>query len=241
MLDDVRNLWARSADGLPPGQGLARVFPRFGTHFTDPFPEVPPDPVIEVSGAVASALQIPLASLEVMPRREVVADFHCVAGWSLRGLRWEGVPFRTLWDEVILPHAEPGVTHVAFVGLDRYGSVLLLEDALGDDVLIADHLGGEPLGLEHGAPVRLLSPAQYGYKSTKHLARIELHTSEPPEASDASRLRAFGLALVAAHPRARVEYEERHRYLPAWSVRDFYKRVLLPIFATQMRPRDEPD
>ena len=235
----VRDVWPRGgprASGLPPGQGVARTFPRFGIHFADPPPEAPPQPSIEVRGARATPFDLPVAALEDMPRRTLVADFHCVAGWSVRDLRWEGVPFRTIWEDGIVPNAEPepDITHLVFMGLDGYSSVLAIEDALADDVLIADRLDGAPLSAEHGAPARLVSPKQYGYMNTKHLGRIELHTREPGRARHSSRARAVLLGPVAPHPRARVEHEERHRYLPAWSVRFVYRRVVLPILATRM-------
>jgi DMSO/TMAO reductase YedYZ molybdopterin-dependent catalytic subunit len=77
---------------LPPGQGAIDGFPRFGTHFHHPPPAVPAQPTLEVGGAVSEPFALALAELKTMPRREVVADFHCVAGWSVTGLRWEGVP-----------------------------------------------------------------------------------------------------------------------------------------------------
>ena len=58
----------------------------------------------------------------------------------------------------------------------------------------------------------------------KHLCRIELHTAEPTDA-DAS----LADRLLAEHPRARVWEEERHRYLPAWSVRPIYRLLIPPI------------
>jgi DMSO/TMAO reductase YedYZ molybdopterin-dependent catalytic subunit len=237
----VRDVWPHGgaqAEGLPPGQGLARTFPRFGVHFTDPIPAVPPQPSIEVRGAVASPIDLPLAALTKMPRRTVVADFHCVAGWSVRDLTWDGVPFRAIWEETILPNAKPQaeITHLVFAGLDGYRSTLTIEDALADDALIADRLDGAPLTGEHGAPVRLVSPRQYGYMNTKHLCRIELHTREPGDAWHPSRIRAFGLSLVAPHPRARVAHEERHATLPAWAVRFAYRRVVLPLIAPLMDP-----
>ena len=238
-LEGVRDIWPHGAEGLPPGQGLARTFPRFGVHFTSPLPAVAPQPSIEVRGALATPFELPVAALQELPRRTLVADFHCVAGWSVRDQRWEGVPFRTLWEDVILPQAGPHaeITHLVFTGLDGYRSALTIEDALADDVLIADRLGGAPLTGEHGAPARLVSPGQYGYMSTKHLSRIELHTREPARARHRSGGRAFLLSFVAPHPRARVEREERHRHLPAWSIRFAYRRVVLPLLATRMRPR----
>jgi DMSO/TMAO reductase YedYZ molybdopterin-dependent catalytic subunit len=50
------------------------------------------------------------------------------------------------------------VTHVAFGGLDGYRSVVTIEDALAEDVLIAERLEGRPLDGDHGAPVRLVRP-----------------------------------------------------------------------------------
>jgi hypothetical protein len=73
--------------------------------------------------------------------------------------------------------------------------------------------------------------------NTKHLSRIELHTREPAGAWHWSGVRAFGLSLVAPHPRARVELEERHGHLPAWSVRFVYQRLVLPVLAPLMAPK----
>ena len=234
MIGSIRELWPRSAADLPPGQGLVSTFPRFGVHFASPLPEVPAEPSIAVSGAVSEPFELPLRALRELPRRTLVADFHCVAGWSVRDRRWEGVPFRTLWEESILPHARPGITHLVFTGLDGYGSALTLEDALGDDVLIADRLDGAPLTGDHGAPARLVSPQQYGYMNTKHLTRLALHTGEPDRARHSSGARAFMLSFVAPHPRARVAHEERHGHLPGWAVRVPYQRIVLPILAARM-------
>jgi DMSO/TMAO reductase YedYZ molybdopterin-dependent catalytic subunit len=188
--------------------------------------------MIEVRGAVTKAFTFALAELATLPRREITADFHCVAGWSATDLRWEGVGFETFYRLIIEPALPLGplITHVVFGGLDRYRSIVVLEDALADDVLIADRLDGQPLDSDHGAPVRLVSPRQYGFINTKHLCSIELHTSEPPEDYHPSPLIQIGLrALIRPHQRARVWEEERHRHLPAWSVRPVYRALIGPI------------
>jgi len=215
---------------LPPGQHAIEGFPRFGTHFHRPAPTVPTDPVIELVG-VNKPARLALAELAALPRRELIADFHCVAGWSATNLDWEGVAFATLYRELIEPSLRPGasITHIAFQGLDGYRSIVSIEDALSDDVLIAEHLNGQPLDSDHGAPVRLISPNQYGYISVKHLCRIELHTATPPERYHPSPAIQFGLRLVTPHPRARVWEEERHRYLPAGMVRPIYQALIAPI------------
>jgi DMSO/TMAO reductase YedYZ molybdopterin-dependent catalytic subunit len=215
---------------LPPGQYRIDGFPRFGSHGHRPPPEVPDDPRLTIAGAVRAPTTVALAELASLPRREVVADLHCVAGWTATGLRWGGVAFADLYREMIEPAVRPGtkITHVVFAGLDGYRSVVLLEDVFADDVLLADHLDGQPLTPEHGAPVRLVSPGQYGFVSTKHLSRIEVHDTEPDVRYHPSRRVNLALRMVKPHRRARVVYEERHRYLPAWLVRPVYHRLVPP-------------
>ena len=160
---------------------------------------------------------VPVAELATLPRRRLDADFHCVSGWTAVGIHWEGVAFAEFYRLRIEPTLRPGtvVTHVEFRGLDGFRSVITIEDALNDDVLLADHLDGEPLDSDHGAPLRLVSPAQYGYMSTKHLCRIDLHTVAPTGGP-----RSFVLdVLLHSHPRARVWEEERHGTLPGRVVR----------------------
>jgi DMSO/TMAO reductase YedYZ molybdopterin-dependent catalytic subunit len=215
---------------LPPGQRPIDGFPRFGTHLGRPAPPVPADPVIEIGGAGVEPFALPLGRLATLPRRELTADFHCVAGWSATGLRWEGVAFQAVFRAVIEPSLPPeaAVTHLSFGGLDGHRSVVAVEDALADDVLIAERLDGRPLDGDHGAPARLVSPRQYGYISTKHLCRIELHSGEPSgihAAHPFSRVALHG-PLIRAHPRARVWEEERHRYIPPRLLRPLYRLTI---------------
>lgn len=211
---------------LPPGQRAVEGFPRFGTHLHHPAPAVPADHAIEIGCAVVEPLALPLAELARFPRRELVADFHCVAGWSAVNLRWEGVAFATLYREIVEPSLDRSspVTHVAFTGLDGHSSTVTIDDALGDDVLIAENLDGLPLDSDHGAPARLVSPSQYGYISVKHLCRIDLRTSAP-----ASTPTTFAERLLTDHPRSRVWHEERHGSLPGRSVRTIYRLLIPPI------------
>ncbi len=211
---------------LPPGQRPVAGFPRFGTHLHHPPPVVPEDPAIEVSGAVTEAFALPLAELARLPRRELVADLHCVAGWSAVHLRWEGVAFATFYRAIIEPVLDrtAPVTHVVFEGLDGHRSVATIADALHEDVLIAENLDGRPLDSDHGAPVRLVSPSQYGFVSTKHLSRIEVRAGAPADGRTSLVDR-----LLEEHPRSRVWEEERHARLPGWAVRPVYRLLIAPI------------
>nr|WP_280485499.1 molybdopterin-dependent oxidoreductase [Nocardia cyriacigeorgica] len=178
---------------------------------------------MEIAGPLTASLVLPVAELATMPRREQRSDFHCVAGWSATDLLWAGVPFETVYRTKVEPLLEPGasISHVIFRGLDGFESIVQLDDILADDVLIADQLDGRPLNSDHGAPVRLVSPRQYGFINTKHLCRIEFHTAQPPIPDRWSPL--------ASHPRARVWEEERHRHLPGRLVRPVYRSLIGPI------------
>lgn len=214
----------RRAAGLPPGQRRVAGFPRFGTHLHHSPPAIPVNPTIEVTGAISAALSITLTDLERLPQVERMEDFHCVAGWSATGLRWGGATFATFYSTLIQPRLTQGlpVNRVGFRGYDDYRSVVHLEDALAEDVLIATRLDGQPLTPAHGAPVRLVSPSQYGFVSTKHLCTIELHPAKPR--SD----RPYSV-LTRDHPRARAWMEERHPWFPGVVMRPLYRPLIRPI------------
>ncbi len=205
---------------LPPGQREAAAFHRFGlTQFAKRFPKETSSCVLDVVGNVARELHLRDALLG-LPRVEQVCDFHCVTTWSFRALRWEGVRFIDFYTQVVQPQAAPDAssTLVALRGQDGARTGMLLEDLLAPDVLLADHLNGQPIPVEHGAPLRLIAPAHFGYKSVKYLSRIEF--KDP-----ATGYRVSGLSLMD-HPRARVAYEERGRVLPGWLLRHLYRPLI---------------
>ncbi|GAA3744520.1 DMSO/TMAO reductase YedYZ molybdopterin-dependent catalytic subunit [Spinactinospora alkalitolerans] len=212
-----------AADGgarsLPPGQRQAPLR-RFGLpEFAAVRPVVPDRPVVRVGGAVRGPTQIPVGELMALPgRREARSDLHCVTTWSATGLTWGGVPFRAVHESLVQRvAAHPRCSWVVFVGLDGYRGCLRLDDALSEDVLLADTLDGVPLTVERGAPLRLVAPAHYGYKSVRHVCAVEY------------RLRhASGSAGWAEHPRGRVRREERSRILPG--------RVWRPLWRMQVAP-----
>lgn len=213
---------------LPPGQRAVSGFPRFGVDLDHPPPTPPENLTIEVTGELTRRVSVRPDELLHLPRREVVAGLHCVAGWSAVGLTWAGVTFADLYGLRIEPALAAGarVAYVVFVGLDGFRSIVTLEDALQPNVLVADRLEGRPLTADHGAPVRLVSPDQYGFVSTKHLCRIELYPSEPVGFYHPNRGIQRALRTVRPHRRARAAYEERHRYVPSLLLRPLYRSLV---------------
>lgn len=209
---------------LPPGQFQLREFPRFGlSKFARRFPAQPQRTAFEIGGDVAQTLDAGPAFAE-LPRTDMKADFHCVTSWSVRDCRWSGVRFRDFYERLVVPKAQPlsGAELVVFRGEDGYCSALPLVDVLKDDVLLADHLDGARLGVEHGAPLRLVAPAHYGYKNVKHIARIEFWRD------DRHYRFPFPYPAFMDHPRARVALEERGRWFPGPLLRYLY-RLIVPL------------
>ncbi|TQL66218.1 DMSO/TMAO reductase YedYZ molybdopterin-dependent catalytic subunit [Nocardioides albertanoniae] len=213
---------------LPPGQRAIDFFPRFGRRIDQPPPTVPAHPTVTFGGAVAPPIEVPVDDLVGADRRVLDADFHCVAGWSVTGLRWEGVAFADVYRRYVAPALPPGttVTHLMVRGLDGEHFLALLDDLLSDDVFLADRLDGRPLDGTHGAPLRLVNPAQYGYANIKHVCRVDA-LAGAPAAGPASLLER----LLQSHPRARVWEEERHGTVPGRLVRPIYRAIKTVLLA----------
>ncbi|GGU21758.1 molybdopterin-dependent oxidoreductase [Nocardioides albus] len=221
--------------GLPPGQRRIDFFPRFGRQNDQPPPTVPEHPTVVFGGALTTPIEIAVDELVGADRRDLHADFHCVAGWSATGLHWEGAAFAEVYQRYVAPAVVPGttITHVMVRGLDGEHFVAELADLLAHDVMLADRLDGRPLDGDHGAPLRLVNPAQYGYANIKHVCRIEVLAAAPPEGAPTLADR-----LLQSHPRARVWEEERHGTLPGWLIRPIYrviKAVMLAPIARRER------
>lgn len=205
---------------LPPGQRESSVFHRFGlTPFATRFPIETERQVLRLSGAVTQAVEIE-DPLDELTRIDQVSDFHCVTTWSVRSLVWQGVRFSEFYDRVIRPLASPGedATLIAISAQDGARTGMHLEDLLDPSVLLADRLNGESLSVDHGAPLRLVAPKHYGYKSVKYIKEFKFlraHEDYP----------ATGLKFMD-HPRARVEHEERGRVLPGSLLRYLYRPLV---------------
>ncbi len=203
---------------LPAGQYDIGELPRFGlTKFADRFP----DDIMKVHLDIGGDIEHPVEvgdKLLTLPRVKQISDFHCVTTWSCLGLEWEGISFKDLYTNIVLPLArpKPEASFVVFRCQDGYRSSLPLNDLLADDIILADRLNGETLSIGNGAPLRLIAPAHYGYKSPKHLKRIDFMLTD-------KGYRPAGLRFME-HPRARVDKEERGIGIPGWLLRFIYRR-----------------
>ncbi|MGE0484946.1 MAG: molybdopterin-dependent oxidoreductase [Gammaproteobacteria bacterium] len=207
---------------LPPGQILHGSFERFGLGlFANRFPADPGVVRIHIGGDVAREVVLS-TELDGLPRVEQVADFHCVTTWSVCDLKWSGYRFADFYEHVVVPLARPAaLAHVVVLkGQDGYRTSMQLEDLLRPDVMLADTLNDAPLGLAHGAPLRVVAPAHYGYKNVKHLGAMEFWT-------DRRHYRfPFPYPAFMDHPRARVALEERGRWFPQAWLRCLYRLVV---------------
>lgn len=220
---------------LPPGQFALKEFPRFGLGlFARRFPANPERVNLEIGGDVEQGLRISSDELRDLPRVEREADFHCVTTWSVQGQVWSGVRFADFYERIVVPQVrpQPGAELVVLRGEDGYASSLPLADLLAADALLADQLNGAGLGIEHGAPLRLVAPAHYGYKNVKHLAKIEFWRDRR-----AYRF-PFPYPAFMDHPRGRVAFEERGRWIPAAILRWLY-RLLIPSTIRSFRKATE--
>ena len=140
-----------------------------------------PDPVafrLTIRGLVDTPATLSLADLKAMPRAEHVSEFHCVTGWSVNGVRWAGVRIQDVLDRV---DPAQSVTSLRFVSAEApYEDSLTLEQALLPDVMLAYEMDGGPISRPHGAPVRLVIPDMYGYKSVKWVQHIEVQAAPQP-------------------------------------------------------------
>jgi DMSO/TMAO reductase YedYZ molybdopterin-dependent catalytic subunit len=109
--------------------------------------------------------------LMALPATEVVVDVHCVTKWSKFDLAWKGV---ALADVLAPSRPRPdAATLLAWDG-DGYSANLPYAELLAHTALLAWAVDGAPLEPVHGAPLRLVVPHLYLWKSVKWLRRIEL-------------------------------------------------------------------
>ena len=146
---------------------------------------------VEVGGLVHKPMTFAIDDLLAsLPQEERIYRLRCVEAWSMV-IPWVGFELGRLLDLV-----EP-MTSAAFLGFTTlldpdqmpgqrspeyrwpYTEGLRLDEAMHGLTLLATGLYGEPLLPQNGAPLRLMVPWKYGFKSIKAIVRIDL-LEEPP-------------------------------------------------------------
>ncbi|MGH2355889.1 MAG: protein-methionine-sulfoxide reductase catalytic subunit MsrP [Chloroflexota bacterium] len=128
--------------------------------------------------------------LQQFPQEERIYRLRCVEGWSMV-IPWQGFPLHQLLAEV---EPDPQAKYVRFESVMRpealpgqrrgyyqwpYIEGLRLDEAMHDLTLLVTGLYGKTLPPQNGAPLRLVVPWKYGFKSIKAIVKIDLVHEQP--------------------------------------------------------------
>jgi len=146
--------------------------------------------------------------LKMAPLEERVYGLRCVEAWSMV-IPWIGSPlsallkraeptgqakyveFSTLLDPAQFPGQKKGL--LSFAALDwPYTEGLRLDEALHPLTLLTVGLYGQVLPNQNGAPIRVVVPWKYGFKSAKSIVRIRLTDTEPKTAWNKQAPQEYG-------------------------------------------------
>lgn len=145
---------------------------------------------VEVGGLVNKPKTYDIDELHKFDQQERIYRLRCVEGWSMV-IPWNGFPLSRLLSEV---EPQGSAKYVRFETLlDKkqfpgqrdpwyawpYVEGLRLDEAMNDLAILATGLYGKDLPNQDGAPVRLVVPWKYGFKSIKSIVKIELVTEMP--------------------------------------------------------------
>jgi sulfoxide reductase catalytic subunit YedY len=159
---------------------------------------------LKVEGAVAKPLTFDMDGLlKIAPLEERIYRHRCVEAWSIV-VPWTGFPLAALLSQA---EPTPKAKYVAFesyydpkqmpkgrwAGIELpYVEGLRLDEAMHPLTLLAVGLYGETLPNQDGAPIRLVVPWKYGFKSAKSLVKIRLVEKQPPTTWNLSAPNEYG-------------------------------------------------
>ncbi len=159
---------------------------------------------IKVDGLVDNPGEYSVAELlEGLDVEERIYRFRCVEAWSMV-VPWNGVE---LADVLTKAGVQTEGKYVAFetavqpenmIGVQRrvldfpYVEGLRMDEAMHPLTLLATGIYGEPLANQSGAPIRLVVPWKYGFKSIKSIVRITVTDQEPPTSWNKANAREYG-------------------------------------------------
>jgi methionine sulfoxide reductase catalytic subunit len=149
---------------------------------------------VSVEGDCAKPRKFSLDEImKLAPLEERIYRHRCVEAWSIV-VPWVGyslsallkevqptakakfVAFQSYWDLSQMPMARPEMAGIQF----PYVEGLRLDEAMHPLTLLCVGMYGESLPPQDGAPVRLVVPWKYGFKSAKSLVKIKLTGGMPP-------------------------------------------------------------
>lgn len=179
---------------------------------------------VAVEGLVNKPTTFDLDELLKFPQEDRVYRLRCVEGWSMV-IPWIGFPlasllgrveptsqakyvaFQTLHDPKRMPNQNTGVLDWPYV------EGLRLDEAMHPLTILATGLYGETLPPADGAPIRLVVPWKYGFKSIKSVVKITLVAEEPPTTWNIQARNEYGFYsnVNPNVPHPRWSQAEEHR------------------------------
>ena len=123
---------------------------------------------LKIVGLVERPQALSVSALRKFPHVEQNSRMKCVQCWSGR-TTWSGFRIDHLLD-VVKPKAAAKAVRIDCA--DKWYEYFSLRDLLAPHVLMALDMAGKPLPDKHGAPLRLIDPSRYGYKSAKLITAI---------------------------------------------------------------------
>ena len=118
------------------------------------------------------------SEVAALPGEHQTSDFHCVTGWSVDNVHWEGIRPQTIID-LVRPKA--AAKFVTLQSLETpYVDQVSLDQFREPDVMLARAQDGKPLTRSHGAPLRLVLPSMYGYKNVKWVRELRFDATPAP-------------------------------------------------------------
>ena len=159
---------------LPPGQhAVEKILDMGGT----PGTATVADWKLRIYGEVEKPTILSYEELLNLDQIHIVCDVHCVTGWTLLDSSWTGVRLGTIMD-MVKPSKSGGF--IIIEAAEGYTSNVPISDAQKENVILAHSLFGEKLQRAHGAPVRVVIPDRYFYKSAKWIESIKVTPRDEP-------------------------------------------------------------
>lgn len=132
---------------------------------------------MRIYGEVEKSVILSYQELLSLDQVHITCDIHCVTGWTLLDSEWSGVRLITIMDRV--RPCRSGA-FVIFEAAGGYTSNVPISETRKENVILAHSFFGEKLPQEHGAPVRVVIPDRYFYKSAKWLEAVRVTSRDEP-------------------------------------------------------------